>query len=89
MESGKNTLSIVALVLGIVGIALDFYNIFAGVIAGIIGIVIAVKARNTEDAKGLATGGFVCSIVAVALGGVMLICTVCAIGLLATSLSVM
>ena len=64
MDNNKNTLSIAALVLGIVGIIFDFIYAIVGLVAGIVGIVLAVKARKTENAVGMATGGLICSIIA-------------------------
>lgn len=77
---GKNTLSIATLVLGIVGIIFDFIFLWIGLIAGIVGIVLGVKARKEEDAQGLAMAGFVCSIIAVAIAGALLACVLCAVG---------
>lgn len=76
----KKTLSIVALVLGIVGIVFDFIYLWIGLIAGIVGIIIGVKARKEENAQGMATAGFICSIIAVVLAGALLACAICAIG---------
>ena len=59
MDNNKNTLSIAALVLGIVGIIFDFIYAIVGLVAGIVGIVLAVKARKTENAVGMATGGLI------------------------------
>jgi len=78
----KTTLTIAALVLGIVGIVFDFIYTIVGIILGIIGIVIAVQARKKEGVSGMSTAGLVCSIVAVALGGIMYLCAICAIGAL-------
>lgn len=82
MEEQKKSLTIAALVLGIVGIVFDFVYTIVGIIIGIIGIVMAVQARKKEGNSSMATGGLVCSIVAVALGGAMYLCTICAIGAL-------
>ena len=80
MEEQKKSLTIAALVLGIVGIVFDFVYTIVGIIIGIIGIVMAVQARKKEGNSSMATGGLVCSIVAVALGGAMYLCTICARG---------
>ena len=87
VNSEKKTLSIAALILGLVGIIFDFIYLWIGLIAGIIGIIIGVKARKEENAKGMATAGFICSIVAVAIGGFLLACALCAIGTLAAGLA--
>ncbi len=50
------------------------------------GIVLAVKARKTENAVGMATGGLICSIIAVALAAIMVFVAICTVGLFATAL---
>lgn len=80
MENKNNTLSIAALVLGILGIVMDFTYTFAGLIIGIVGIVISVQARKKEGPNAMSTAGLVCSIVSVALAGAMYACAICAIG---------
>lgn len=80
MENKNNTLSIAALVLGIVGIVFDFIYTIAGLIIGIVGIVMAVQARKKERPNAMSTAGLVCSIIAVALAGVMYACAICAVG---------
>ncbi len=86
MDSNQNTYSIAALVLGIVGIVFDFIYVILGLIAGIVGIVLAVKARKTENAIGMATGGLICSIIAVVLAGIMIFVAICTVGLFATAI---
>lgn len=81
MEEQK-TLTVAALVLGILGIVFDFVYTIVGIILGIVGIVLAVQARQKEGNSSMATGGLVCSIVAVALGGAMYACAICAVGAL-------
>ena len=80
MGEEKKTLTTVALVLGILSIVFDFVYTIVGIILGIVGIVIAVQARKAEGNSGMATGGLGCSIVGVALGGVMYLCAICAVG---------
>ena len=80
MDEQKKTLSIAALVLGIVGIIFDFIVTWVGIVAGIVGIVLAVQARKKERGNSLATAGLDCSIIAGSLGGVMYICVICALG---------
>ena len=86
MDNNKNTLSIAALVLGIVGIIFDFIYAIVGLVAGIVGIVLALKARKTENAVGMATGGLICSIIAVALAAILVFVAICTVGLFATAL---
>ena len=73
----KNTAAVVALVLGIVSLVFDFIFVWIGLIAGIVGIVFAVKGRKIQSKKGMATAGLVCSIIGVCLGGLFAVCTVC------------
>ena len=73
----KNTAAVVALVLGIVSLVFDFIFPWIGLIAGVVGIVFAVKGRKIQAKKGMATGGLVCSIIGVCLGGIFAICAIC------------
>lgn len=82
MEEQKKSLTIASLVLGIVGIVFDFIYPMVGIIIGIIGIVLSVQANKKEGKSGMATAGMVCSIVAVAIGGLMYACAICALGTL-------
>lgn len=82
-SGGNNTLAIVSLVLGILSIVFSFVNIYVGLVLGIVGIVMGVKARK-QAPSGIATGGFVCSIVGTALSAAMLVCALCALGTLAS-----
>ena len=52
-------------------------------ILGIVGIVLGVKARK-QAPSGIATAGFVCSIVGTALSAALLVCALCALGALAS-----
>ena len=75
----NKSLAIASLVLGILSIVFAFVYIYVGLIAGVVGIVLGVKARK-ETPCGLATAGFVCSIVGTALSAVMLVCALCVVG---------
>ena len=73
--------AIAALVLGIVSIVLaNMYTFWLALPAGIVGIVIGRKARTLtmdghKKGNGIATAGFICSIIGVCLSGlVMLLC---------------
>ncbi len=85
MENGNknNGKAIASLVLGIASIVLTFFVWWLGIICGIVGIVLGAKARK-ETPSGLATGGFVCSIVGLVLSCVTLVCALCALGTLAS-----
>lgn len=107
MENNNNTKAIVSLVCGIVGIvALLIYRFFdsatltavmcvLALALGIVSIVFGVQARKEapEGAKGLATAGMVCGIVATAWAGLSIVaciacvgCAACAIGNIAASM---
>lgn len=78
--------AIAALVLGIIGLVLGWTGALSilGLIISIIGVYLAVKARNAipanGDGRGLATGGLVCGIIGIVLGGIVAACTLCAVG---------
>ena len=82
-DPGKG-MSIAGLVLGIAAIVLAwFYMVnIAALIAGIIGIILAVKGKNASAAAGCPTGlgtaGLVLSIIGTVIAGIgFLSCTVC------------
>ena len=83
-QPGK-TKAIASLVLGIVGIVLDFFfvTIFLsaiGCVLGIVGIIMYSGAKKEGFVGGMATAGLVLSIIAVVFGAGSLLCTVCALG---------
>lgn len=79
----KNSYAIAALVLGIVSIVFSFIFIWVGLIAGVVGIILAVKGRKIEDKKGMATAGLVCSIIGTSLSGIFVVCALCVVGSIA------
>lgn len=86
--ANNNGKAIAALVLGILSIIFAFVYTWIGLIAGIVGIVLGVKARH-ECPGGMATGGFVCSIVGVVLNALFLACALCALGTLGAMVATM
>ena len=68
-----------ALVLGIVGLVVAlFINSPIGLVAGIIGLVMASKAKKEGFSGGIQTAGFVLSILAVVFGALGLVaCIAC------------
>ena len=75
-----------ALVLGIVGLVIAlFINGPVGLVAGIVGLVMASKAKKEGFSGGIQTAGFVLSILAVVFGALGLVaciaCTAAGIGL--------
>jgi len=72
-ESTNSTLAIIALVVGILSIVFAFIYVWIGLVLGIAGIIISAKARKQSQTK-MATAGFVCSIIGLALSAVFLVC---------------
>lgn len=74
------------MVLGIVSIVLIFFGAYGavfGLICGVIGIILSIKARN-ENPTGIATAGFVCSIIGTVLCAVSFVACACLLGGLAS-----
>ena len=78
--------SLVCGILGIVGAWIPIVQYFT-VILSILGIVFGVKARKEApaDKRGMATAGMVLGIISLALGVIMIICTVCLVGVAAAA----
>jgi hypothetical protein len=86
MERKSNPKAIISLVLGIVSVVLipliyygiiEFYFIGAGVAAGIVGIVLGIKAKKTAP-SGMAVAGIVLSIIGLAVCAFFFIsCAIC------------
>lgn len=78
-EKGKN-MAIACLVLGIAGLVFTLLiNMLLGVIMGIIGLVLAGKAKRLGFVGGMRTAGFVMSLISVILGGVLLVLSLVAV----------
>ena len=56
-----------ALVLGILSVVLGFFISFLGLLAGVVGIVFAVRGRKDSEKRAMATAGLVCSVIGIAL----------------------
>lgn len=83
-SNGKATAS---LVLGIVSIVLIFFGVYGeifGIVCGIVGMILAVKARN-ENPSGIAVAGLVCSIVGTVLCAIGFVACACVLGGLASA----
>ena len=78
-EHGK---AVAALVLGIIACAsvLTGVGAIVGVILGIIGIILAKKAKNAGNTEGICKAGFILSIIGLCVSGVGLIMTLGLIG---------
>lgn len=85
-EQSSNGKAIAGLVLEIVSIVLIFFGAYGavfGLICGVIGIILSIKARN-ENPTGIATAGFVCSIIGTVLCAVSFVACACLLGGLAS-----
>ena len=82
-EYGKK-LATASLVLGIISIVFWFFGVGAivSIITGIVGIVMASKAKNEGFIDGIRTGGLVTSIIGLC-GGTIVLIAVLAVGSLA------
>lgn len=78
--SRGKSMGVAALVLGIIGLisCLTGAGAFLGVVTAIIGLVLGSKARKLlpPDERGLATAGWVCSIIALCVcsAGILIVC---------------
>ena len=78
-EKGKN-MAIACMVLGIAGLVFTlFINTLLGVIMGIVGLVLAGKAKRLGLVGGMRTAGFVTSLISVILGGILLVLALVAV----------
>ena len=88
MNPNAKNKAIAALACGIVGLVFSFFGwassgitAVLGLILCIVGIVLAVKARNEMPVgvpgRGMATGGLVCAIIGAVLSGIIALCTLC------------
>ncbi|WP_123680816.1 hypothetical protein [Curtobacterium sp. PhB115] len=63
-----NTLGIVSLVLGIIGVLGGFFIAIIGVVAGIVGLVLGILARRRGGSRGMILAGIVLSAIAIVIG---------------------
>ncbi len=84
---GKNK-AIASLVLGIIAIVCWFFGVGAviSVICGIVGLVLAGKAKEEGFITGLRTAGFVCSLIGLIGGGIVLLIAIMLGGLIGSAL---
>lgn len=86
MNNNAKNFSTISLVCGILGLVAPFIPVvgYFSLVFSIVAIVLGVKARKlTEGQKnGMATAGFVLGIIGTVLGGLMIVCTLCAVGTL-------
>ena len=79
-------MAVASLVLGIVSLVLGFIPGigWVGCITAVIGTILGALGRKDPEKKGLATGGMVCSIIALALDLIVYIACVACVGGLAS-----
>ena len=84
INTNNHNQAVASLVLGIIAAASCFFGLGAiiGLICGIIGIVMANKAKNAGNTEGIRKAGFICSIVGTAIAGVALLIAIATIGLI-------
>lgn len=73
-------LAVGALVCGIIGVVCWFlgYGAFLSIVAGIIGLVLAAKAKAQGNTEGIRTAGFVLSLIATIVGALVFVaCLAC------------
>jgi high-affinity nickel permease len=77
-------MGVAALVCGIVSVVCAFFGFgaIAGVVLGIIAIVLGVKARKDPAQAGSATGGLVLGIIGTVLSGILFVACVACVGVL-------
>ena len=83
-ENKGNGTAIASLVLGIISIVCVFfgYGALLGLVLGVVGIVLGATARK-EAQTGMATAGFVCSIIGTVICAAGIVCAIACIGSLA------
>lgn len=90
----KNNLGLIAMIIGIVAIVISIFGgtlskdngtvalvlVFVALAAGIVGIVLGVKARkDPTTSKGMATAGLVTGIIATVWSGISVVCVICVV----------
>ncbi len=86
------TKAIIALVCGIVGMIGGFIPVVSYVawlcpVAGLIFAILALKDKPEGSDKGMAVAGLVLSIIALAIDLLMLACTICVVGAVASAVN--
>ncbi|GEM_PF-2732983 len=81
----SSPMGIASLVLGIISILAVFIRLspLVGLVLGIVGVVLGAMARK-ESQTGIATGGFVCSIIGIVINAIFFVCALMALGTLYT-----
>ena len=82
-------MAVASLVLGILGLVFSFFSLGIlgsfGIILGILGIIFGAIGRKKPENKGIATAGFVISIICVAINVIVLVACVGVFAVAATA----
>lgn len=80
--------AIAALVLGIIAAASCFFGVGAivGLVCGIVGIVMANKAKTAGNTEGICKAGMICSIVGTSIAGIAFVIAIAAVGILSAAM---
>lgn len=71
-EPESKTYSVLSLIMGILSLVFCCCSI-VGIIPGIVGIILANKAKKNGETSGMATAGLVCSIIGIVFGAIVTI----------------
>lgn len=80
--------AVAALVLGIIAAASCFFGVGAivGLVCGIVGIVMANKAKAAGNTEGICKAGMICSIVGTSIAGIAFVISIAAVGILSAAM---
>ena len=88
-QAPKKGFAIAGMVLGIASVVLGYEAWYLGVAAGIVGLVLSIKAKKSYEAvgqkNGMATAGFVLSIVGICLSAAGFVACITCAGCMATA----
>ena len=80
MEEKGKSFAVASMVLGIVALLFTFLiQALVGMILGIVGLVLAVKAKNLGFQGGMRTAGFVMNLICVIVGALLFVIALIAI----------
>jgi len=86
-------MAIAALVCGILGIIgmflpiIKYFSFILAILAIRFGVIARKEARKAEQETGMATAGLVLGIIGVCIGGIAVLCVICAFGTLGSMLT--
>lgn len=81
-NSQSSGAAVASLVLGILAIVGSFFGIWFSIISvimGLIGVILGAKARKQAQ-TGVATAGFICSIIGLIFGAIGMVCAIACVG---------